>query len=384
MFTAAPKPPKPVVPHARDIGLPGWNPAKSGACRGPDNSKVNGKYSNTAGANGKMSQAECAAACSAELNCIGYAHSTAWCVVYGPAIDVTPGDDWTGDSHPATTIVMLKPNPSYLCVTPKRGQNALSFTHIAGYEPYSDVSQHSYIDIDQRSVEAALKTFDWTAATKVYTEGEHSLKSSGKRNLKAFSVNSCKLKNEKYFKIHNDYWTSNGLKNCEYGNDIVSAALAGGKLGQTGFTFANKDDQFRKEAVKKSIVYQNVFMYTIWEMQDAINDCRDAGDLKNNENSVHAWDEAVAFYTGSLEGVVQGGENGLSSGTKFGKLLFNLAEKRCANFGTCTADFDGSEKSGYSQVNSNIFEKFNKAKQTLYYAESTQNFKCPGLYKAKD
>ena len=47
-----------------------------------------------------------------------------------------------------------------------------------------------------------------------------------------------------------------------------------------------------------------------------------------NSGSVHAWDEGVAFYTGSLEGTAQGGNSA-------GKMVYRLAEKRCANFGTC-------------------------------------------------
>jgi hypothetical protein len=57
--------------------------------------------------------------------------------------------------------------------------------------------------------------------------------------------------------------------------------------------------------------------------------------------SVHAWDEGVAFYTGSLEGAAYGGSTA-------GKLLYRLAEKRCANFGTCSTEHPTS---GTSQVN---------------------------------
>lgn len=104
----------PKVPHAPALALTGYN-AKAGACRGPDNSKVNGKYSNTAGASGKLTEQECHAACEAEAECLGYAHSTAWCVVYGPGIDETPGAKWTSDKHASTTITGTKPNIAYIC-----------------------------------------------------------------------------------------------------------------------------------------------------------------------------------------------------------------------------------------------------------------------------
>ena len=118
-FTPAPVLPSNKPPHAGDIQLPGWNAAMSGACRGGPNQadKVNGKYSNTAGADGKLTQLECANACLDEPECIGYAHSTAWCVVYGPMIHRTPGDGWVGDNHVSVEITGTKPNAMYICVT---------------------------------------------------------------------------------------------------------------------------------------------------------------------------------------------------------------------------------------------------------------------------
>lgn len=37
-------------------------------------------------------------------------------------------------------------------------------------------------------------------------------------------------------------------------------------------------------------------MYVIHEMEDAIDDCQ-SDCLNCNDQPVHAWDEAVAFYT---------------------------------------------------------------------------------------
>lgn len=124
-YSAKPKGPRnPPVAHAPDIKLPGWDPAQSGACRGGADfsGKVNGKYSNTAGADGgALTQQECAEACVAEENCIGYAHSTAWCVVYGPGVHLGIGTEdgglWTSDVHEEVAITGTKVNIAYLCVT---------------------------------------------------------------------------------------------------------------------------------------------------------------------------------------------------------------------------------------------------------------------------
>lgn len=64
-------------------------------------------------------------------------------------------------------------------------------------------------------------------------------------------------------------------------------------------------------------------------------------------NAVHAWDEGVAFYTGSLEGQTSGGNSK-------GKLSYRLAEKRCKDFKTCGATMDAA--SGASYVNIELFK----------------------------
>merc|ERR1719375_2749168 len=80
----------------------------------------------------------------------------------------------------------------------------------------------------------------------------------------------------------------------------------------------------RVEAIKKGSAYMNVWMYVIREFEDAIDDCKtctsECNEHSANSGSVHAWDEGVAFYTGSLEGTEPGGNSA-------GKLIYRLAEK---------------------------------------------------------
>jgi hypothetical protein len=113
--------PRSVVPHAPAEHFRGWK-VMAGVCRsagdpGSLEAKPNGKYSNKAGADGgPPTQAECKDLCAAEDNCIGYAHSTAWCLLYGPGLHETAdGDVWAADNHDATTITQTKPNPAYIC-----------------------------------------------------------------------------------------------------------------------------------------------------------------------------------------------------------------------------------------------------------------------------
>merc|ERR1719324_2233324 len=104
-------------------------------------------------------------------------------------------------------------------------------------------------------------------------------------------------------------------------------------------------------AVKKGTAYMHAWMYAIREFEDAIDDCQtctaNCNEFSaNTAGPVHAWDEGVAFYTGSLEGTAQGGNNA-------GKLAYRLAEKRCKNFGTCSGT---GGTTGISNVNHELFK----------------------------
>lgn len=87
-----------------------------------------------------------------------------------------------------------------------------------------------------------------------------------------------------------------------------------------------------------------VFMYVIREFEDALDDCKEKC-ISCNDDPVHAWDEGVAFYSGSLE---------LQDGLSNGELLHQLADKRCKDFNTCT-----DEDNTYSAVNKELLQLFN-------------------------
>jgi hypothetical protein len=137
----------------------------------------------------------------------------------------------------------------------------------------------------------------------------------------------------------------------DYANQWVLAAFAGSKtsFSNGNANFALYDFEGKTEAVKKGTAYMNIWMYVIREMEDALDDCQEGCDFETNCNDdpVHAWDEAVAFYSGSLEG---------KDGSSAGVLLHELADKRCANFKTC-GDL-ANDTTGTSHVNLEIFREF--------------------------
>lgn len=125
----------------------------------------------------------------------------------------------------------------------------------------------------------------------------------------------------------------------------------GGKVTRFFDSVRDPDGNEALQVVKKMAVYSNAWLYTIYEFEDAIADCV-LGNAANNDASVHAWDEGVAFYTGSLVG---SRKTGLQSGAS----IYTLANKRCVNYNTCkTPATDVEDSEGESLVNLNLFKAF--------------------------
>lgn len=187
------------------------------------------------------------------------------------------------------------------------------------------------------------------------------------RTIKGFSKGDARHRVEsnpqqEYYKdmgMFVDYYGSS-----DYADKWIMAALSGGSTGFSGLGDANfglLDEIGRKEAVIKGTVFLAIFMYVIRELEDAIDDCVTECDTDScNDDPVHALDEAVAFYTGSLT---------ITDGTD-GNLLFSLAEKRCENFATC--------ENGDAAVNNRLFTLFNRMQNDL------QRGKCDAAEKVKN
>jgi len=146
----------------------------------------------------------------------------------------------------------------------------------------------------------------------------------------------------------------------DYAHQWVEAAFEGTQtsFSRGGADFRQYGLEGREQAIKKGTVYLNFLMYVIRELEDALDDC-ELQTLDNNYNAVHAWDEGVCFYTGSIEGV-----DGVTSD---GKLLHQLADKRCANFKTCGED--GASLDGMSKINHDLFDLFSIGNHQLQSGE---------------
>ena len=142
----------------------------------------------------------------------------------------------------------------------------------------------------------------------------------------------------------------------------IATQFTNGNADFSKYTFVG-----REQVIKKATAYMSIFMYVIREMEDALDDCQ-KGLLQDNYNSVNAWDEAVAFYTGSIEG-----QDGL---TPDGKLLHQLADKRCSDWKVC--GMEGVDIEGMSKLNYDIFDLFTVGKFQVLSGN------CPAARKTKE
>merc|ERR1719380_246917 len=217
---------------------------------------------------------------------------------------------------------------------------------------YSGADTSGCVDVTK----TVLVTFDTDGGRTVLKDvGATAIKHKNGRTLAGFSTGAGKkmLKSGNEKRDYDDFMKFKAYYGVnDYADHWVTKALDGAKTEFTGpasnTDFSVADDAMRVQVIQKGTAYMNVWMYVIREFEDAIDDCENCPEgLNCNEfsdsetglyNAVHAWDEGVAFYAGSLEGPNVGGSSA-------GEMVYRLAEKRCANFGTCE-----SGKTGLSNV----------------------------------
>ena len=152
-------------------------------------------------------------------------------------------------------------------------------------------------------------------------------------------------------------------QNVSYADQWVRAALDGAPTGfnssEGDADFTNADDAVRVESAKTGIVAMSVWMYTIRKFEEGLDDC-ESRCISCNFNGVHAWDEGVAFYAGSLVGEVGLGVDG-DGDSDDSALLFNMANQQCKAFATCLEGTDGN-----SRVNELLFSLFAAGQRQIH------------------
>lgn len=112
----------------------------------------------------------------------------------------------------------------------------------------------------------------------------------------------------------------------DYADEWVTAAFSGTTtvLLDGNAKFDDYDGEGKAEAIVNGIAFLNIWMYVFRQMHFAHTKCLEACDGCVDE-SVEAWDRALALYTGS----------NTNSPSENGMLMYKVVETMCEVFGTC-------------------------------------------------
>jgi len=219
----------------------------------------------------------------------------------------------------------------------------------AGYSSSTDADSVADKDIKQEEFETilsgALTTCDGLADGLTYY-GDVGGPSSFLKDLPTYTTTDSRT-----WELYEGYYGDR-----EYFDTWVTAALKGLRidvgLAKPDFSNIGGDDECkgRQEAAKKGTAYISGFLEVAQYLQEAEQEV--AGgcveqSLTPCTTAITAWNNAAAYYVGSLEGVL-----GLAiqeCGT--GKQLYALGNKRCANYKTCGVNADSESKCLGSKVN---------------------------------
>ena len=187
---------------------------------------------------------------------------------------------------------------------------------IATYQPETDILSASKIDLDLEEIVTDLTANDFAAAMGVYESGTNS-----DQTLQSISQpGATSMVSDTWWPIYKVYWADQ----INYADEFVQ------KYGGAGAAY---QDATRVELVKKGIAYQGVWMYAVHKFETAIADCLKGTTADVNSAKLN-WDKGMAYYVGSKEEK--------TTGASTGNLLYNLAQKRCEEFGTCATTTDSS------------------------------------------
>ena len=197
------------------------------------------------------------------------------------------------------------------------------------YQPHNDVQAQAKIDLDVEEILAKLPSdaaADFTGAMAIYTSGGGNGAAATLESLATPDVGT--MDSDTWYPVYKTYWGSQ----INYADEFVK----------------NTDmlpDAMRKELIKKGSVYQGVWMHVVHNLDKGKRNC-----------DCESWDTGMAYYIGSLEGEYATSADYASTGN----LLYALAQKRCAEFGTCATTTDSST---IAAVNTNVQSITGFAKQ---------------------
>ena len=130
--------------------------------------------------------------------------------------------------------------------------------------------------------------------------------------------------------MYSAYWNTGN-----YATDFISNALDGTDVFISRATTVVSDVS-RAVSVERGICHQAILMEIIHHLEVAVTQCSTHPSSRRGLQAAETganyhWDEAVAYYVGSIPG---------ASGDNIGVMHFALAENMCVEFDTCSIDSD--------------------------------------------
>ena len=161
-------------------------------------------------------------------------------------------------------------------------------------------------------LEKAPAVGDFDGAIAIYSSGGDSKDIIAATLESLATPGATTMASDTWYPVYKAYWGSQ----INYADTFVQDAASG-----------TLPAEMKKELIKKGIVYQGLWMQVVHNLDKGQRDC-----------DVKFWDTGMAYYYGSLEGEYQTSADNAAKGN----LLYALAQKRCAEFGTCATTTDSS------------------------------------------
>ena len=191
-------------------------------------------------------------------------------------------------------------------------------------------------------LEKAPAVGDFDGAIAIYSSGGDSKDIIAATLESLATPGATTMASDTWYPVYKAYWGSQ----INYADTFVQDAASG-----------TLPAEMKKELIKKGIVYQGLWMQVVHNLDKGQRDC-----------DVKFWDTGMAYYYGSLEGEYQTSADNAAKGN----LLYALAQKRCAEFGTCATTTDSST---IAAVNTNVQSRggFGKQGYDLIYMQKACN-----------
>jgi hypothetical protein len=184
----------------------------------------------------------------------------------------------------------------------------------------------------------------YEAALDYYQYGYNSVTDDKFLSLQDLATSPTRANVTTQFGLYSDYFG----KMDNYGDIMILDML------NNANQFNGANTAQTAELIKGTLTNIIMYMAVLEKAFGAVAVCRQ-GDVSNNtDTAVFLFDQAVAFYVGSIEGQEKGGRDG-------GQLLYGLAKDQCDAFGVC--------EKGNALVNVAIIQSFTNA--SVYLTENS-------------